>query len=132
MKASAVPTPIARRAASASVGRGSDRSDGVAEREHGEARRTHPHGTEPVAEPARRQLHEHVREEQDGREQPDHREADAVGVGELVRDRADVGDVPAGGEADGAPGGDRTGAHRRAGQEMIAAVTRAPAIGRLY
>jgi hypothetical protein len=73
-----------------------------------------------------------VREKENRREQADHGEADAVRVGELVRDRAHVGDVPAGGEPDGAPRRDGSDVHAAVEPEMIAAMAAPPPIGRLY
>ena len=55
---------------------------------------------EAIGGASSRDLHREMGDEERRREQPDDREAHVVGVGELRRDRADVGDVPAGGEAD--------------------------------
>src|SRR5579884_3570438 len=52
---------------------------------------------------AARDLHRHVQQELDGDEQPDRREPDAVRMALARRDRAERGEVPAGGPADREP-----------------------------
>ncbi len=67
-------------------------------REHGDQRESEQPGaarTEAVARPAARDLHRQMGDEECGREQSDCRQPDAVAIGELLGDRARVGDVPA-------------------------------------
>jgi hypothetical protein len=64
-----------------------------------------------------------VGEEEHRGEQTDHAQRGAVRVGEVIRDRARIGDVPARREADGAPAGDGSPAHARRAREMIEVVS---------
>ncbi len=96
-----------------------DAGEHVSQGHDGETGGADPSRSEPVAQPPRRQLHEHVDEEQDSGEEPDHAERGAVGVGERLGDGAGVGDVPARREADGAAAGDGSTAHAGRGREMI-------------
>ena len=132
MNASAVPAPMTALAASASDGSGAISRTPLQSASTPRPGGADAAGPEPVAQPAGGELHQHVAQEQHRREQPDHGQPHAVGGRQIVRDCAHVGDVPPGREADGAARSDRSAAHRQAEQAMIAAVTRAPAIGRLY
>ena len=100
-----------------------DRREDVADRHHGEAGGADARRAEPVAQAPRGQLHEQVGEEEHRGEQPDHTQRGAVRGGEVIRDRARVGDVPARREADGAPAGDGSPAHARRAREMIDVVS---------
>jgi hypothetical protein len=64
-----------------------------------------------------------VDEEEQGGEEPDDAELDAVHGGELVRDGAHVGDVPPRRKADGAAAGDGSAAHAGRAREMIDVVS---------
>jgi len=100
-----------------------ERRDRVAGRHHGEAGGAHARRAEAIAEPAGGQLHDQVDEEEHRREQPDDAERGGVRVGEVLGDRAGVGDVPARREADRAAAGDGSCPHARAAREMIEVVS---------
>ncbi len=63
--------------------------------------------TEAIARPPARDLHDQVGEEERGREEADCRQPYAVAMCELLGYRTGVGDVPAGGKAEGAATEDR-------------------------
>ena len=120
----------ARRERERRVGR--DQRRGVARGQHREPCGADACGTEAVAESSRRQLHEHVGEEEHRREQADDGQPDPVRAPQLVGDGADVGDVPTGREADGAPADDGSRTHGRCEPGMMTAMAGRSTIRGLY
>ena len=107
MKPRPVPIPISARATIASAGSGATSARPLNAIVIDEPDESGAPRAEAVGGASSRDLHREMGDEERRREQPDDREAHVVGVGELRRDRADVGDVPASGEADRAASEDR-------------------------